>query len=209
MTLRVMIADDHSVVLEGLKALLSLEADVEVCGTCADGLEVQEAVKELRPDVLVTDMSMPRCGGLQAYEALREEGVAPPTVILAATLSDGVVVRCLEAAVDGIVLKEAAPSVLLDAIRAVAAGERWIPPELASRAVAHMSDEHDRDGSGLTEREMDVVRLVANGASNKRAAAALGIAQSTVKLHLHSVFRKLEVANRVQLSLLARDRGWV
>lgn len=209
MTIRLVIADDHTVVLQGLQALLALEPDLEVAALCRDGAEAVEAVALHRPDVVVMDASMPRCGGLEAHERLRERGLKVPTVILSATMDDATLVRCLELSVEGMVLKESAASVLVDAIRAVARGERWIPPMLSSRAMDLMARQPVVAGEALTPREMDIIRLVAAGKSNKRAASDLGIAESTVKLHLHSAFTKLGVANRVQLSLLARERGWI
>ncbi len=207
MSLKVLLADDHTVVLDGLRALLSLEAEVEVIGVCIDGIEVMEAVGRDVPDVLVMDAEMPRCGGLEAHDRLRESGLTIPTVILSAALDDHDVLRCLNSDVNGIVLKESAASVLVEAVRAVAAGGRWIPPELASRAAA--LDRRLEGREELTPRERDVVVQVAGGQSNKRVATALGISQSTVKIHLHHAFAKLGVRNRVQLSLLARERGWL
>jgi DNA-binding NarL/FixJ family response regulator len=209
-TLRIVIADDHSVVLHGLKAVLALEPDLDVAAVCTDGLEAMEAVEVHRPDVLVMDATMPNCGGIEAHERLRARGVRIPTVILAASLTDDAVLRCVTAKVEGIVLKEAAASVLVDAIRAVSGGERWIAPELSARALDLLTVREEVEAQdALTPRERDVVLQVAAGKSNKRVAAELGIAGSTVKLHLHSAFAKLGVSNRVQLSLLARDRGWI
>lgn len=209
MTIRLVIADDHTVVLQGLTALLALEPDIEVVALCRDGEEAEEAVELHRPDVVVMDASMPRCGGLDARERLLERGLAVPTVVLSATMDDATLVRCLELSVEGIVLKESAASVLVDAIRAASRGERWIPPVLSARALDLMARTPAKAEDALTPRERDIVLQVASGKSNKRVASELGIAESTVKLHLHSAFTKLGVANRVQLSLLARERGWI
>jgi len=208
-TLRLIIADDHSVVLDGLRALLSLEPGLEVSALCRDGMEAMEAVDLDCPDVLVMDATMPHCGGLEAHELLRERGVRVPTVILSATLDDESILRCLKGSVEGIVLKESAAAVLIDAVRAVSRGERWIPPELTARALELMARQEDEEKESLTPREKDIAVRVASGKSNKRVAADLGIAESTVKLHLHKAFTKLGVTNRVQLSLLARERGWI
>jgi len=208
-TLRLVIADDHSVVLDGLRAFLALEPDLEVCGFCIDGLEAMEAVDLHRPDVLVMDAGMPRCGGLEAHELLRERGICIPTVILSATLSDATILQCVRSSVEGIVLKESAASVLIDAVRAVARGERWIAPELITRALVLGARQEAEDADVLTPRERDIAVQVAAGKSNKRVAVDLGISESTVKVHLHSAFTKLGVTNRVQLSLLARERGWI
>jgi two-component system, NarL family, nitrate/nitrite response regulator NarL len=209
MTLRLVLADDHSVVLQGMNAFLALEAGLEVCALCADGLEAMEAVDHEDPDVLVMDIAMPRCSGIEAHERLRERGIQVPTVVLTATLSDELLVRCLRAGVDGIVLKESAAEVLVHAIHAVARGERWIPRVLAERALDIMARTMPAPVEDLTPREQQVAERVAAGASNKQVAGLLGIAESTVKLHLHSAFTKLGVTNRTQLSLLARDRKWI
>lgn len=209
MTLRLVLADDHSVVLQGMRAYLALESGMEVCALCTDGVEVMEAVAQHEPDVLVMDVTMPRCGGLEAHERLRAEGVVIPTVLLTATLSDDVLLRCVRGSVEGIVLKESAAEVLVEAIHTVARGERWLPSALTARALDLMARPEPEPGAELTPRELDVAKLVAAGASNKRVAAELGIAESTVKLHLHSAFAKLGVRNRTQLSLMARERGWV
>lgn len=209
MKLRLVIADDHSVVLEGLRALLSLEPGFEVVALCADGLEVIEAVENQRPDVLVMDAAMPRCNGLQAHERLRARGVVVPTIIISASLDDDALLAYVRAAVNGIVLKESAASVLIEAIGVVGRGEQWIPAKLTARAVELEARQQGSDDSELTPREIQVVRLVAGGKSNKRVASELKIGESTVKLHLHSAFTKLNVRNRVQLSLLARERGWI
>lgn len=209
MTLRLVIADDHSVVLHGLKAFLDLEPDIEVVALCADGIEAMEAVEAHRPDVVVMDASMPRCEGVEAVERLREKGIHVPTVILTATMADQTVARCLRASVEGIVLKEAAASTVVEAIRRVGRGERWIPPELMAKALQFIEQQEEEEvEDALTPREREVAILVASGRSNKRAAAELGIAESTVKLHLHSAFTKLGVANRVQLTLVVQERGW-
>lgn len=208
MSTSLVIADDHSVVLQGLNALLSLESDLEVRALCIDGFEAVEAVRTHRPDVLVMDSAMPRCTGLDALDLLTEEGHRVPTVILTATMADANLLRCLKASVEGIVLKESAAEVLVDAIRAVARGGRWLPPELTNRAVELMGQAHTGGEDGLTRREREVVIRVAAGHPNKRVAADLGIAIGTVKQHLHKAYAKLGVSNRVQLSHLVRDHGW-
>lgn len=208
--LRLVLADDHSVVLQGMRAFLALESGMEVAALCTDGEEAVEAVIEHAPDVLVIDLSMPRLGGIEAHEKLRSEGADVPTVLLTATLTDLDLVRALRSGVQGIVLKEAAAEHLLEAIEAVASGGRWIPPVLSARAedlLAH-TDEGD-PSEELTAREREVTLLVARGVSNKRVAAELGIAEGTVKLHLYSAFAKLGVRNRTQLSLWARERSWI
>lgn len=208
MTIRLVVADDHAVVLQGLEALLDLEAGLDVVATCRDGNEVVEAAALHEPDVVVVDAMMPGAGGLEAHLRMREEGLTAPTVVLSATVDDDTLRRCLESGVAGIVLKESAAGDLVGAIRAVHRGERWIPPNLTDRALELMSRRDDSRDT-LTPREREVVLLVARGNSNKAVASELGITRSTVKQHLHNAFGKLDVENRTQLSLLARDRGWI
>lgn len=209
MNIRVIIADDHTVVIQGLQALLALESDLEVVATCRDGEEAMEAAAEHQPDVLVMDVSMPRCGGLEATQRMKERGPRVPVVVLSATLDDAMLVRCIELGVEGIVLKESAASVLVEAIRSVSRGQRWIPPALSARALDLLARKPAQEATALTSREKDIALLVAGGKSNKRIALELGIAESTVKLHLYSAFRKLGVTNRVQLSNYAREQGWI
>ena len=209
MSLRLVLVDDHTVVLEGLRALLSLESDLEVVALCTDGNEAVEAVVKHSPDVLVMDATMPESSGLDAAARLRLAGETVPTIILTATLDDPTLLQCLEIGVEGLVLKESAAAGLVDAIRKVAAGEQSIPPLLSQRALNLLAQRNKVGEDGLTSREREIVLRVAAGDSNKRAAFELGIAEGTVKLHLHNAFRKLDVSNRVQLSLLARERGWI
>ena len=208
MTLRLVLADDHPVVLKGLETLLGTQPDLDILALCTDGLEAVEAAKEHRPDVLIMDASMPGCNGLEAFVRIRDAGFDVPTVILTASLDDDTLVEFVKSAVGGIVLKEAAPSDLVEAIRTVADGGRWVGPELTARVLQVTDDRTDEDGEGLTPREKEVVLHVAAGNSNRRVASQLGIAESTVKLHLHSAFKKLDVSNRTQLSLVVRERGW-
>lgn len=208
MSLRVVLAEDHTMVLEGLRALLAFERDIEIVETCKDGDEAVEAVARHRPDVLVTDAVMPGTDGLESVARLRADGGCPPTVLLAASMDDATLLRAIQLGVEGLVLKESAAAGLVAAIRRVASGERAIPPVLGERALELLSREEDSD-TVLTPREEEVVRLVAAGESNKRVALQLGLSKGTVKQYLHTAYRKLNVSNRVQLSLVARERGWL
>ncbi len=203
--LRLVLADDHSLVLEGLKALLETEPGMEVVALCVDGTEALEAVENHCPDVVVMDASMPGCSGVEAAAIMRERESSVPVMILAATLDDATLVRCLELGVEGLILKESAGAVLTEAILAVGGGERWIPTRLAKRGLDLLTRRGESGEQTLTPREREVVRKVVAGCSNRKAAGELGIAVSTVKLHLHHVFRKLGVSSRMELAVLARD----
>ena len=208
MKIRVVLADDHSIVLEGLGALLGTQPDLEVVETCTDGDEAVSAVERLRPDILVVDQSMPGCTGVEVLARLRAMGSPCRGVLLTASLNDLVLMESIREGAWGIVLKESAGAQLLEAIREVHAGRQKFPSEVVARALRLVHGE----GSAadpfdvLTGREKDVVAQLAQGLSNKRIAAVLGITEGTVKLHLHSIFRKLGVSNRLQVSLLARQR---
>lgn len=209
MSTRLVLVDDHSLVLEGLKSLLSTEPGIEVVALCTDGREAVEAVAEHRPDVLVMDAVMPELDGTEALARMEELGIRVPTIVLSAALDDQRLMRCMELGVEGIVLKESAASTLIETINGVSRGERVIPEGVSKRALALLSRRKGEGEPDLTPREMQITVLVAGGASNKSVARSLAIAEGTVKLHLHRVYRKLGVANRVQLSLVARQRGWV
>jgi len=207
-SLRLVLADDHVVLLEGLKALLALEEDMDVVATCLDGGEVLASVQTWKPDVLVMDAAMPEVGGLEALEVLDGAGVRPPTVVLSATLDDAMLLRCVELGVDGLVLKESAADSLVQAIRSVARGESSIPELLRLRVEELHSRRAEVKRAHLTPREREVAVMAASGLPNKRIAGRLGLAEGTVKLHLHSAFRKLGVSNRTQLALIAHEEGW-
>lgn len=207
--LRLVLADDHGMVLEGLRALLDTEPGMEVVALCRDGHEAVDAVAQHEPDVLIMDAAMPDCDGVDAAARLKEMERPVPIIILSATLDDGTLLRCLELGLEGLMLKESAAKTLTEAIRAVAGGERWIPSKLSERGLDLLTREKEGSDADLTPREREVVAKVVAGRSNRRAAKELGITEGTVKLHLHHVFRKLEVSSRLELAVVARDRGLV
>jgi two-component system nitrate/nitrite response regulator NarL len=210
--IRIVLADDHRVVLEGLRALFELEDDMEVVAICTDGAELLNALPETEADVVVFDHRMPNMTGLELLAELNRCGADVRTTLLAGTLSDEEVLQALQLGVQGIVLKEDAAEAIRDCVRRVHAGERWWPAELMQRALdTALRSESDRRAvaEDLTPRELEIVRHVAAGASNKRIAHALTISEGTVKTHLHSIFKKVDVSNRVQLTLFAQEQGLV
>lgn len=209
MTIRLLLSGDHPVVLRALEALLDLEPGFEVNAVCPAGEQIAETVERLEPDVLLMDAATPGRDGLEALDRVRAQAPQAPTVILSAGLADDTLLDLLESGAEGLVLKEAPPSELFDAIRAVARGERWIDSGLTARALELLSGARTDREYDLTPREKEVVHHVANGMSNKGVAGQLGISVSTVKHHLQAAFQKLGVANRTQLSLVARERGWI
>jgi len=204
--IRIILADDHVMVLEGLKALLGTQADMEVVDVCTDGARLVETVAEAAPDVVVLDQFMPGLTGTEVLSELRDRGLACRTLLLTATLKDEVLRDALRLGVSGVLLKEAAWAELVQGIRTVHDGRQFFPPDVMAHVLRLLGEPAREEAdplAALTPREHEVTTGVASGWSNKRIAKELDISEGTVKLHIHSIFRKLGVSNRVQLGLLA------
>ncbi|MXV19145.1 response regulator [Deinococcus xianganensis] len=199
--IRVLLAEDQALVRGALSALLSLEGDLDVVGAAADGEAAWEGVLSLRPDVLVTDIEMPRLSGLDL--AARVSRAAPGTrvVIVTTFARGGYLRRALEVGARGYLLKDAPAAELAAAIRQVHAGGRAVDPQLAAEAWG------DRDP--LTERERQVLREAEGGASTAAIAAALGLSEGTVRNYLSEAIGKLGAENRVEAARAAREKGWL
>lgn len=207
MSVTVVLADDHRVFSEGLRALLQLEDGIDVVAICIDGAEALEAVEQYAPDVLVIDEAMPGLTGLSVLQALRDRGAETRGVLLTATLSDESLLAALQQEVPGIMLKETAATDLVECVRAVARGEKNRHPGMADRGLElalHLEQRHAEGAAHLTPRQEEVLGLVAEGLPNKRIANRLDVSEGTVKAHVHQLFKKLNVSNRVQLVLSAR-----
>jgi two-component system, NarL family, nitrate/nitrite response regulator NarL len=208
--IRVVIADDHRMVLEALEQVLRLEPDVEVVATCIDGVEAVEAVRRHHPDVLVLDIRMPRLDGLGV---LRELGATEPgtrVVLLTAGLDEREVLEAIRLGVRGVVLKEMASRHLLQCLRKVYAGEQWLEKRSVSAALEAMvrREQGMKDvGSQLTGRELAIVQMLGRGLRNREIADELHIGEGTVKTHLHNIYRKLDVDGRLALVKVAREKG--
>jgi two-component system nitrate/nitrite response regulator NarL len=212
MAIRLALADDHALLLDGLEALFRAESDFEVVARCRDGEEALRAVREHAPDVLVLDLRMPRVSGLEVLRALRTEGRPPRVVVLTAALDEEEVVDAIRLGVRGVVLKEMASNMLVKAVRRVHEGGTWLERASASRALERLAEReagHREAAAGLTPRELDVVRLVMSGLRNKEIAERLAIGEGTVKIHLHRVYEKLGVDSRLALAALVRAKGLV
>lgn len=201
MTLRVVLAEDQSMVRGAFASLLDLEPDIDVVATAADGTAALAAVREHRPDVLLTDIEMPGMTGLDVAAELRRAGETTRVLIVTTFARSGYLRRALDAGVAGYVLKDAPVDDLVAALRTVAGGGRVIAPELAVAAW----DAADP----LTDRERDVLRLAADGEPNARIAATLHLAEGTVRNYLSSAITKLGARNRTEAAARARDRGWL
>jgi DNA-binding NarL/FixJ family response regulator len=212
MRTRVIIADDHPIVLEGLTQLFAGEKDFDVVARCSTGDEALSALRRVRPDIAVLDIRMPGINGMELLRHVYDEGLPTRVVLLTAEISDDAVVEAVRLGVAGIVLKEMAPRVLLQSVRAVAAGEKWLDDGAMRRALDKMM----RREAGLadavrvlTPRELEVVKMVATGMRNKQIAERLNITEGTVKIHLHSIYQKTGVSGRVELSIYAREKSLV
>jgi len=204
------LADDHPLVLGGLRTLLCRERDLEVLACCADGLTTLQAVERHRPDILVLDVKMPRMDGLAALQALASRGLQTQVILLAAEVQGTQLAEAARLGVRGVMLKDMAPQKLIQCIRTVHAGGHWLEQPSMARVIER-SLQRDQGGrrlaAALTARELDVVRCVARGLRNKEIASELAINHGTVKIHLHNAYRKLNVEGRLALSVYARDSG--
>ncbi|MCE7082407.1 response regulator transcription factor [Streptomyces sp. ST2-7A] len=213
MTIRVVIADDQAMVRTGFGLILAAEEDIEVVAEAADGAEAVELARRHRPDVVLMDIRMPRLDGLEALRLLTRPGVVdPPRVVVVTTFDDDVYVRrALRGGAYGFLLKDAGPTLLVEAVRAAASGEALISPSITISLLRGLTAEPGPEpGPGadpLSEREREVVALVARGATNAEVAAALTIGVGTVKTHLTNVQRKWGARNRVEIAARAWETG--
>lgn len=212
--IRVCVVEDQTLVREGLKTLLALAPDIEVVAEAADGDEALEVVPRHEPDVVLLDMRLPKRNGLEVLQALAAADALPPTIVLTTFDEDGLVIEGLRAGARGYLLKDASLDQLTDAIRGVAAGGTAVQPGITARILEGLGrlgteipslDPHDP----LTEREVEVLRLVAGGYSNREIASGLHLAEGTVKNHLSSILSKLGVRDRTRAVLKGVDLGYL
>jgi two-component system, NarL family, nitrate/nitrite response regulator NarL len=203
---RIVIADDHPILRDGLRKLLEAEPDFVVVGEARDGHEAVERVKELEPDVLLLDLLMPGASYLEVLRAITDSTGSTRPLLLTASIEPDEIVRALEAGARGVVLKDVATQLLMKAIRTVTSGEYWIARESVGSLVgtfrARASQPPDRQ-FGLTRRELEIVTTVATGLTNRDIARRFSLSEETVKHHLTNIFSKLGVTNRVELALFA------
>lgn len=200
--IRVLIADDHAVVREGLRNFFDLQEDMEVVGEAADGAEAVALAGELCPDVVLMDLVMPNLNGVEAMRQLREQAPATRAIVLTSFLDEDQVLPAIRAGAAGYLLKNVGPQELARAVRAAHAGEALIDPTVAARLVDTLADEKVDDRyESLTGREREVLDLIGDGLSNKRIALELGVAEKTVKTHVTHVLAKLGLADRTQAAL--------
>jgi DNA-binding NarL/FixJ family response regulator len=202
-----LVADDHPVVRDGLVAVLGTQPDFEVVGEAATGTEVVEQVRALQPDVVLLDLEMPELDGVAALQQLRTGASSVHAVVFTAFDTDERIVSALQAGAQGYLLKGAPRNEIFRAIRVVHAGGSLLEPVVASRLIDHL--QRTDDTNLLTEREREVLALLAQGKSNKAIAATLVITERTAKFHVSSIMRKLGASNRTEAVTIAAQQGLV
>jgi DNA-binding NarL/FixJ family response regulator len=207
--IRVLLADDHAIVREGLRSLVNAQPEMEVVGEAGDGTAAVALTAELDPDVVVVDVSMPGLGGAQVTAQLRAARADRKVLVLTVHEDKGYLRQLLEAGASGYVLKRAAASELVQAIRAVAGGGTYIDPALAASVVDDFVRPAVEPAAELSEREAEVVRLIALGYSNKEIAAQLKLSVKTVETYKTRSMEKLRIHSRVDIVRYAAQRGWL
>ncbi|MFI6601514.1 response regulator [Nonomuraea sp. NPDC050536] len=214
MTIRVLIADDQELVRTGFKMILDAQPDIEVVAAVADGADAVSEARRLRPDVCLLDIRMPKLDGLEVTRALAGPGVENPMrVVIVTTFDlDEYVYGALRSGATGFLLKDSGPTLLIEAVRAAAVGDALVSPSVTVRLLKHLAQPKPSLpplNDPLTERELDVVRLIARGRTNQEAAGELFVSLSTIKTHLGSIQAKLGVRNRVGIAAWAWESGVV
>jgi DNA-binding NarL/FixJ family response regulator len=208
--LRVLIVDDHPVVRTGLRGMFESDPGFVVVGEAADGASGAEQAGALRPDVVLMDLQMPGTDGVEGIRRVRALPGGPPVLVLTTYDSDVQILRAIEAGAAGYLLKDSPRETLFEAVRSVAAGGSPLAPTVAARLLGRLGPgAPNRGGEILTTRELEVVRLVARGASNREIARDLRISEATVKTHLLKIFEKLGVSDRTSAVTTALERGLI
>jgi DNA-binding NarL/FixJ family response regulator len=210
--IRVALADDHPIVLDGLEQLFRLEPDFTVVARCRNADEALGALRAESPDVLVLDLLMPGGGGLDLLRAMGDKDRHTRIILLTAVIDDEQLLEAIRLGAQGVVLKDMAPQLLVEAIREVHAGGQWLEQGLGGRALRRLLSREKRASEAarlLSNREREIVRLVAAGLRNRAIADRLSISEGTVKVHMHNIYEKLDLNGRVELTNYARENGLI
>jgi DNA-binding NarL/FixJ family response regulator len=199
--IRILVVDDHPVLRDGIASVVQLQNDMVIVGEAADGLEAIDRFKMLKPDITLMDLQMPGMGGIEAMLEIRKLEAQARIIVLTTYSGDVQAVRALKAGASGYLLKSSLRKELIDTIRAVHAGRRHVPAEVAHEIAVHAADDV------LSDREVGVLRLVAAGEANKQIARQLSISEDTVKAHMKNIFAKLGVADRTLAVTVSVKRG--
>jgi DNA-binding NarL/FixJ family response regulator len=201
--IRILIADDHTVVREGLVALVKRKSDMVIVAAASNGREAVDLWRQYRPDVTLLDLRMPELDGVGAIKAIREVDPNAHIVVLTTYDSDEEIYRAIKAGAKAYLLKDTARDALVETVRRVYAGETYLPPPIAAKLAERVS------GAALSQREMEVLQRMATGKSNKEIGAELFISDGTVKTHVSSIFTKLDVVSRTEAMATATRRGLI
>lgn len=210
-TIRILVADDHLIVREGVSSMLNEEEDFDVIAQAQDGADAVQKARELQPDVAILDLQMPELNGGQAMQIIRTESPNTKFVVLTMYDSDEYILMGLEAGADAFLLKDTPRDTLFQAVRAVHRGEQLFQSRVASKVATRFVQlsRQARDTTTLSERELEVLKLVAQGASNKKIASQLSISERTAKKHITSILQKLDVCSRAEALAKALQQGIV
>jgi two-component system NarL family response regulator len=201
--IRLFIVDDHPVVRAGLTSMFATQAELRVVGTASSGEEALPLISDTRPDVLLVDLRMPVMSGVDLLLALKKRGVPIRAIVLTSFETDEDIYRAVQAGAQGYLLKDTSFQDMVEAIRSVHAGRRYIPRQIAARLAERMMR------TELTSRELEILKMLAKGPTNKQIGHALGISDNTVRNHVNSIIEKLEVSDRTEAATIAIQRGLI
>jgi DNA-binding NarL/FixJ family response regulator len=206
---RILIADDHTIFRDGLRRLLESEPEFQVVGEAADGVEALQSVQQLKPDILLLDLAMPRMPGLETLRELATQGASTKVILLTAAIEKRQIIEALQTGARGVIMKDAATQLLLKGIRTVMGGQFWVGREAVADMVGYLRDKAAQQppspakAYGLTKRELEILSTIVSGLSNKEIAQKFSLSEDTVKHHLTNIFDKVGVSSRLELALFA------